>query len=58
MFILEAHTWGFRLANHAKDPKVEMNVLMSDFSHMMERCQKCHDRFRDSVQGRKIKSKK
>lgn len=53
---LEAHYWGFRLGEHAKDPRVETNVLLWDFSQMLGRCMKCHDRFRDSELGRKIKS--
>ena len=52
---LEAHYWGNRLANHAKDPSVEMNVILSDFSNMLGRCMRCHDRFRDSPAGRKIR---
>ena len=52
---LEAHYWGNRLANHAKDPNVEMNILLSDFSNMLGRCMRCHDRFRDTPAGRKIR---
>jgi len=49
---LEAHYWGFRLSNHAKDPKVETNVLVWDFTEMVGRCMKCHDRFRDANKTR------
>jgi hypothetical protein len=55
---LEAHYWGNRLANHAKDPNIEMNILLSDFSSMLGRCMRCHDRFRDTPAGRKIRDER
>ncbi len=55
---LEAHYWGNRLAEHAKDPKVEMNVILSDYTNMLGRCMRCHDRFRDTPAGRATRSKR
>ncbi|MCX5717313.1 MAG: hypothetical protein NTW44_03195 [Nitrospirae bacterium] len=45
---LEAHYWNQRLLKAAEDKNVEMNVVLHHFNNMIERCIRCHERFRDT----------
>jgi len=43
---LEVHTLGYKLSEAAKDPKIEMKVLLWNFNAMLNNCLRCHDRFK------------
>jgi len=50
---LDVHYQNQKLIDAAKDPKVEMNVVRHHFNRMIDRCIRCHERFRDPRKAKK-----